>query len=120
SRPASPISPGRAAASRRGGAARPCALALAAARPGEMGEAGREGVRVRPDLRRNHDRAAAHTGVGGGGLPPPRRRPQLTRDVKSIQVSQEEALRRPWKEGPEGSGGGAAGWLALSDDELLF
>jgi hypothetical protein len=33
---------------------------------------------------------------------------------------QEEALRRPWKEGPEGSGGGAAGWLALSDDDLLF
>jgi hypothetical protein len=28
--------------------------------------------------------------------------------------------RRPWKEGPEGSGGGAAGWLALSDDDLLF
>ena len=35
-------------------------------------------------------------------------------------MSQEEALRRPWKEGPEGSGGGAAGWLALSDDDLLF
>jgi len=35
-------------------------------------------------------------------------------------VDQEEALRRPWKEGPEGSGGGAAGWLALSDDDLLF
>ena len=30
------------------------------------------------------------------------------------------AQRRPWKEGPEGSGGGAAGWLALSDDDLLF
>ena len=29
-------------------------------------------------------------------------------------------MRRPWKEGPEGSGGGAAGWLALSDDDLLF
>lgn len=28
--------------------------------------------------------------------------------------------RRPWKEGPEGTGGGAAGWLALSDDDLLF
>ena len=30
------------------------------------------------------------------------------------------AQRRPWKEGPEGSRGGAAGWLALSDDDLLF
>jgi hypothetical protein len=30
------------------------------------------------------------------------------------------APRRPWKEGPEGSGGGAAGWLALTDDDLLF
>ena len=35
-------------------------------------------------------------------------------------MDQEELLRRPWKEGPEGSGGGAAGWLALSDDDLLF
>lgn len=32
----------------------------------------------------------------------------------------ESSVRRPWKEGPEGSGGGAAGWLALSDDDLLF
>src|SRR5437899_10306225 len=32
----------------------------------------------------------------------------------------DSARRRPWKEGPEGSGGGAAGWLALSDDDLLF
>ena len=29
-------------------------------------------------------------------------------------------VRRAWKEGPEGFGGGAAGWLALSDDDLLF
>jgi hypothetical protein len=35
-------------------------------------------------------------------------------------VSQEADARRAWKEGPEGSGGGAAGWLALSDDDLLF
>jgi hypothetical protein len=36
-------------------------------------------------------------------------------------VDQEESVhRRPWKEGPEGTGGGAAGWLALSDDDLLF
>jgi len=35
-------------------------------------------------------------------------------------VDQDEPLRRPWKEGPEASGGGAAGWLALSDDDLLF
>jgi hypothetical protein len=36
-------------------------------------------------------------------------------------VSDEAAAqRRPWKEGPEGSGGGAAGWLALTDDDLLF
>ncbi|PYQ16802.1 MAG: hypothetical protein DMF80_03510 [Acidobacteria bacterium] len=32
----------------------------------------------------------------------------------------DSARRRPWKEGPEGTGGGAAGWLALSDDDLLF
>jgi len=32
----------------------------------------------------------------------------------------DSAVRRAWKEGPEGSGGGAAGWLALSDDDLLF
>ena len=35
-------------------------------------------------------------------------------------MGHEEAQRQPWKEGPEGSGGGAAGWLALSDDDLLF
>jgi hypothetical protein len=28
--------------------------------------------------------------------------------------------RRPWQEGPEVSGVGDEGWLALTDDELLF
>jgi len=35
-------------------------------------------------------------------------------------VDEDDSARRPWKEGPEGTGGGAAGWLALSDDDLLF
>ena len=35
-------------------------------------------------------------------------------------MDQDGPVRRPWKEGPEGFGGGAAGWLALSDDDLLF
>jgi|SRR5215470_13356935 len=35
-------------------------------------------------------------------------------------MNEESPVRRAWKEGPEGSGGGAAGWLALSDDDLLF